>query len=63
MAQRNLELAQLRYENNLGIQLEVFDAQITLSSIKLQYYSAIYEVIAAEREFTKSIGQKLIAER
>lgn len=63
MAQRNLELAQLRFENNVGIQLEVFDAQIMLSSIKLQYYNAIYEVIAAEREFTKSIGRKLIAER
>lgn len=63
MAQRNLELAQMRYENQVSIQLEVFDAQITLSSIKLQYYSAIYDVIAAEREFTKSIGQKLIAER
>ncbi|MCD8479537.1 MAG: TolC family protein [Candidatus Cloacimonetes bacterium] len=63
MAQRNLELAQLRFENNVGIQLEVFDAQIMLSSIKLQYYNAIYEVIAAEREFTKSIGQTLIAER
>ncbi|MFA7544054.1 MAG: TolC family protein, partial [Candidatus Cloacimonadaceae bacterium] len=63
MAQRSLELAQLRYENQLGIQLEVFDAQITLSSIKLQYNNAIYEVIAAEREFTKSIGQNLIVER
>nr|MDK2850691.1 hypothetical protein [Candidatus Cloacimonadota bacterium] len=63
MAERNLELAQLRYENNVGIQLEVFDAQMTLSSIKLQYYSAIYEVIAAERAFSKSIGQNLIAER
>lgn len=63
MAQRNLELAQMRYENQVSIQLEVFDAQITLASIKLQYYSAIYDVIAAEREFTKSIGQKLIAEK
>ncbi|MBP7310095.1 MAG: TolC family protein [Candidatus Cloacimonetes bacterium] len=59
MAERNLQLAQIRYENNVGIQLEVFDAQIMLSSIKLQYLSSIYEVIAAEREFTKSIGEAL----
>lgn len=59
MAERNLELAQIRYENQVGIQLEVFDAQIMLSSIKLQYLSAIYNVIAAEREFTKSIGEAL----
>ncbi len=63
MAERNLELAQIRYENQVGIQLEVFDAQITLSAIKLQYYSAIYDVIAAEREFSKSIGKNLLAER
>lgn len=59
MAERNLQLAQIRYENNVGIQLEVFDAQIMLSSIRLQYLSSIYEVIAAEREFTKSIGEAL----
>lgn len=63
MAQRSLELAQLRYDNQVGIQLEVFDAQIMLSSIQMQYYSAVYDVIAAERAFTKSIGQNLIAER
>ncbi len=63
MAQRNLELAQLRFENQVGIQLEVFDAQITLSSIQLQFNSAIYEVIAAEREYKKAIGQKLIVEK
>lgn len=62
MAERNLELAQLRYENQMGIQLEVFDAQTMLSSIKMQYIAAIYEVIAAERELTKSIGYKLVSE-
>lgn len=62
MAERNLELAQLRFENQMGIQLEVFDAQTMLSSIKMQYIAAIYEVIAAEREFTKSIGYKLVSE-
>jgi outer membrane protein TolC len=59
MAERNLELAQLRYDNQMGIQLEVFDAQTTLASIRLQYLSAIYDVISAEREFTKSLGYKL----
>ncbi|MCB5234852.1 MAG: TolC family protein [Candidatus Cloacimonetes bacterium] len=62
MAQRNLELAQVRFENQMGIQLEVFDAQTMLSSIKMQYIAAIYEVIAAERELTKSIGYKLVSE-
>ena len=56
MAERSLQLAQLRYENQVGIQLEVFDAQTTLSAIQLQYYQAIYEVISATRELQKSIG-------
>jgi len=59
LAERSLELAQVRYENQVGIQLEVFDAQIMLSAIKLQYYNAIFEVIAAERDFQKSIGNPL----
>lgn len=63
MATRNLELAQIRFENQVGIQLEVFDAQIMLSSIRLQYYSAIYDVIISERALTKAIGKNLIVER
>ncbi|MCB5246793.1 MAG: TolC family protein, partial [Candidatus Cloacimonetes bacterium] len=56
MAQRGLELARVRYDNQLGIQLEVFDAQTTLSAIKLQYYQAIYEVISATRMLQKYLG-------
>lgn len=56
MAERSLELAQVRYDNQVGIQLEVFDAQIMLQAIKLQYYQGIYEIISADRNFKKSIG-------
>ena len=56
MAERSLQLAQLRYENQVGIQLEVFDAQTTLSAIQLQYFQSIYEVISATRELQKSLG-------
>ncbi len=56
MAERNLQLAQLRFENQVGIQLEVFDAQMMLSSIKLNFYNAIYEVISANVKFKKAMG-------
>ncbi len=56
MAERSLQLATVRYENQVGIQLEVLDAQTTLSAIKLQYYQAIYEVIHATRQLQKSLG-------
>ena len=59
MAERNLQLAQIRFENQVGIQLEVFDAQIMLSALKLEYYNTIYQVISAEINLSKSLGNKL----
>ncbi|MGC9361884.1 MAG: TolC family protein, partial [Candidatus Syntrophosphaera sp.] len=59
MAERSLQLAQARYQNQVGIQLEVFDAQTTLAAIRLQYFQAINEVISAQRELQRSIGIKL----
>jgi outer membrane protein TolC len=52
-------LAQVRYENQVGIQLEVFDAQTMLSAIKLQYFQSIYEVISANQNLQRSIGISL----
>jgi outer membrane protein TolC len=56
MAERGLQLAQIRYENQVGIQLEVFDAQTTLAAIRLQYYQSIFEVITATLELQKAMG-------
>jgi len=56
MAERSLQLAQVRYENQVGIQLEVFDAQMTLNAVKLSYYNSIYEVISANQKFKKAMG-------
>jgi outer membrane protein TolC len=56
LAERSLQLAQLRFENQVGIQLEVFDAQMMLSSVKLSYYNSIYEVISANQKFRKAMG-------
>lgn len=59
MAERGLQLAQVRYDNQVGIQLEVFDAQIMLAALKLQYFQSIYQVISAEINLQKSIGIRL----
>jgi outer membrane protein len=56
MAERSLQLAQVRYENQVGIQLEVFDAQMTLNAVKLSYYNSIFEVISANQKFKKAMG-------
>lgn len=59
MAERSLQLAQVRFENQVGIQLEVFDAQMTLNAIKLSYYNSIYEIISANQKLIKAMGYKL----
>jgi len=59
LAERSLELAQVRYDNQVGIQLEVFDAQIMRQAIKLQYFQAIYDIIMSDRIFKKSVGISL----
>ncbi len=56
LAERSLQLAQVRFENQVGIQLEVFDAQITLNSVKLSYYNSIYDVISANQKLKKAMG-------
>jgi outer membrane protein len=56
LAERSMQLAQVRFENQVGIQLEVFDAQMTLNTVKLSYYNSIYEVINANQKFKKAIG-------
>jgi outer membrane protein TolC len=56
LAERSLELAQIRFENQVGIQLEVFDAQMTLNAVKLSYYNSIYDVISANQRFKKAMG-------
>jgi outer membrane protein TolC len=59
MAERNLELAQYRFDNQVGIQLEVFDAQVTRSAIQLEYYNAIYQLVMANLKLKKSMGFEL----
>lgn len=56
MAETNLQLAQVRFENKVGIQLEVFDAQMTLNSIRLSYFNSVYELISANQKFKKAMG-------
>jgi len=59
LAERSLQLAQVRYESQVGIQLEVFDAQISLNSVKLAYYNSIYNVISSNQQLKKAMGYNL----
>nr|HPK41648.1 TolC family protein [Candidatus Cloacimonadota bacterium] len=58
-AEKGYEIANERYENNIGIQLEILDAQTQLNGAKVSYIQALYQLNIAVNSFNKSIGTKL----
>ena len=62
LAQKALNIAETRYENQLANQLEVFDAQLNLQSAKLSHLNAVYKVIMSYEKLKKAIGRKLYQE-
>jgi len=58
-AEKGYEIANERYENNIGIQLEILDAQTQLNVAKVSYIQALYQLNIAVNSFNKSIGTKL----
>jgi outer membrane protein TolC len=59
LAQKGLEIAQTRYENQVSDQLEVFDAQLQVKIARLNYRNSVYDTIMAYEELLKSIGREL----
>lgn len=55
-AEKSLEIANVRYANNLSTQLEVFDAETALEQAKMQYISSIHRYITAKLEYQHAIG-------
>ncbi|MCF7912711.1 MAG: TolC family protein [Candidatus Cloacimonetes bacterium] len=59
LAERGYKIAQSRYANGQGTELEIADAQLNRQQAKLSYSNAIYEVILAKIYFDKAIGRDL----
>ncbi|MDP8209263.1 MAG: TolC family protein [Candidatus Stygibacter australis] len=59
LAERGYEIAQSRYANGQGTELEIADAQLNRQQAKLSYSNALYEVILAKIYFDKAIGRDL----
>jgi outer membrane protein TolC len=60
LSERALNIAQARFENKSGIQLEVFDAQIQFNAAKIALSQAKIKIIKDYFNLNKSIGNKLI---
>ena len=59
LAERGLRIATTRYENQVGINLEVLDAQLEYKVARLAYLQAAYDVIMAQKSLQKSMGIEL----
>jgi outer membrane protein TolC len=59
LAERAFEIAESRFQNQTGIQLEVFDAQIQLNSAKIALAQADIQVLKNYYALNKSIGNNL----
>ena len=59
LAERALTIAQARFENQTGIQLEVFDAQIQYNSAQISLSQARINIIKAYYSLNKALGNNL----
>ncbi|KPJ60909.1 MAG: hypothetical protein AMJ46_04250 [Latescibacteria bacterium DG_63] len=55
-AQKGLDIANIRYENGIGTQLEVLDSQVALSRAKTNYFVSIFEQFMAVAEIERVTG-------
>ncbi|MDD5492917.1 MAG: TolC family protein, partial [bacterium] len=58
-AKDNLRIAQERYKLGLMSDIEVRDAELTLTQAEINYYQATYEYIIAQANVEKVIGETL----
>lgn len=59
LAEKGLQVAETRYQNQVGIQLEVLDAQLQLNIARLSSAQATYDSIMASEKLKKVMGYSL----
>lgn len=55
-AERALEIAQTRYKEGVGTQLEILDTQNSLTQTRINYEKAVYDFLIAKTEWEKVLG-------
>lgn len=56
-AERGVEIAQVRFQNGVGTQLELFDARVALTSARVNKISALHDLAAAVSELRRTAGR------
>lgn len=55
-AERALEIAQTRYKQGVGTQLEILDTQNSLTQTRINYEKAVYDFLVAKTEWERILG-------
>lgn len=61
-ARESLRLAEVRYVNGVGINLDIFDAQVALAQVEQSLEQGIYDYIMAKAEIDRTIGREFYNE-
>jgi outer membrane protein len=56
-AQKAVHIAQTRYQNGVGTQLELLDTQVAMTRAQTNYAQAIYDYLVAKAEWEYAVGQ------
>ena len=58
LAEKGLEISQMRYDVGRGTILELTNSQVSLTNVKLSYNNTIYEYLIAKSEFNTVLGKE-----
>jgi outer membrane protein len=61
-AKESLRLSQVRYDNGEGTNLDVLDAQVSLSQVEKYYLAGIFDYVMAKAFLERVLGQNIAAE-
>jgi len=61
-AKEALEISYVRYNNGVGINLDVLDAQVALAGVEQNIASGIYDYIIAKAKLDRVMGRSLVEE-
>ena len=61
-AREALKISEISYDNGVGTNLDVLDAQVSLSQVQTNLASGIYDYLMAEASLRRSMGESFIRE-
>jgi outer membrane protein TolC len=57
-AEEALRLSRVRYENGIGINLDIFDAEVSLAQIQQNLAQGVYDYIMARAQLDRTMGRQ-----